>query len=326
MISTLLILIPIFALILAGYLGRHRGVLGIHATSEINRFVVWLALPAVLFDIMANTSWHALYQPGFFAVFFAANFLVFGLVLCLQLYARKHLVDASIEAIASAYPNVGFIGFPLLLVIFGKSSLMPTTIATIIVVCLMFATAVTLIEIGLQTERHPRKIFIKVLSSVFRNPLIIAPILGLLCSASGVVIPASVEQFLKMMGAAATPCALVCVGMFLADQAIRAETKKGVSLIPAHSHRKELFMLLAAKLGLQPALTGVFAWFVIPLSSDLRHMAILLAALPTGTGPFMLAEFYRRDGAVVSRVILMSTLASIATLVVLMSFMGIAPS
>ncbi|MFT4027968.1 MAG: AEC family transporter [Novosphingobium sp.] len=54
MLSVLLIVLPIFALILAGWGARRIGVLGPHATGELNRFVVYLALPALLFDIISN--------------------------------------------------------------------------------------------------------------------------------------------------------------------------------------------------------------------------------------------------------------------------------
>ncbi|WP_175227159.1 AEC family transporter, partial [Paraburkholderia humisilvae] len=65
MLSTLEILIPVFALILAGFVCRRRNLLGPTAASELNRFVVWLALPALLFDTMAHSTWHQLDQPGF---------------------------------------------------------------------------------------------------------------------------------------------------------------------------------------------------------------------------------------------------------------------
>jgi malonate transporter len=322
MISTVLVLVPIFALIVAGYACRLRGLLGAHATSEINRLVVWLALPAVLFDIMANTSFQALYQPHFFLVFLAASLLVFSATLLWQLRTGKHLADACLAAMSSAYPNVGFIGFPLLLVVFGKSSLMPTTIATIIVVCIVFAIVIALIETGLQTERHPRHLARKVCAALLKNPLIIAPLLGVLCSATGVVMPAGIEQFLKLLGAAASPCALVCIGLFLADQRLKNQAY-GTPGSKRAMHAPAWLSLI--KLGVQPAVTWLLAFMVMPLATDMRHMAVLLAALPTGTGPFMLAEYYRRDGVISSNVILISTVASMATLAVLMSAMGIAP-
>lgn len=334
MFSTLLILIPVFALILAGYLCRRRDMLGPHATAEINRFVVWLALPALLFDIMANTSWEALYQPTFFIVFMSANLFVFITVLAWQRLRGKHLADAGIDAMAAAYPNVGFIGFPLLLVIFGKSSLLPTTLATIIVACIMFAIGIALIEASLQVERQPAILLRKVANAVFRNPLIIAPILGLACSLGGLAMPASAEQFLKLLGAAASPCALVCLGLFLADQSgkpaghARSQSPTqhpayaAIPGVPTPGSAATAISMV--KLVAQPLLTCLFA-ILLGLPADLRHMAVLLAALPTGTGPFMLAQYYGRDGRLASRAILLTSIASIFSLTLLMTWMGIVP-
>lgn len=320
MASTFLILLPIFALIFAGYICRQRGLLGESAASEINRFVVWLALPALLFDIMAHTAWEQIYQPAVFWTFTLANALVFVAVLTWRLIARKPLADASIDAIAASYPNTGYVGFPLLLLIFGKDSLMPTTMATIVVVCLLFAIAIALMEAALQKERHPVRLMSKVGSAVLRNPLIVAPVLGALWSAIGISIPASAETFLKLLGGAASPCALVGLGLFLANQRKslpKAEKSAG------KERRNVVTLLTLAKLVLQPAITWVLAARVFMLPVDLRNMVVLLAALPTGTGPFMLAEYYRRDAGLISTVILSATSASVLTLVGTMSLMGL---
>lgn len=324
MLSTFLILVPIFALILAGYLARLRGVLGPAAAGEVNRLVVWLALPALLFDIMAHTSWHAIWLPGFVWTFLLAKGLVFGGVLAWRVASNKPLADASIDAVAASYPNTGYVGFPLLLLLFGKAGLTPTTIATIIVACVFFAAAIALIEAGLQAERHPRKLAAKVAGAVLKNPLVLAPMLGALCAGAGVAIPASVETFLKLLGGAASPCALVGLGLFLANQKL-ARAERAAPAAPASSERAALAVLVTLKLAVQPALTWVLATYVFDVPLQLRHMAVLLAALPTGTGPFMLAEYYRRDGALISNVILVTTVASVATLVVVAALMGLAP-
>jgi predicted permease len=306
MLSTLQILLPIFALILAGFVCRRRGILGPAACSELNRFVVWLALPALLFRIMAQASWQQLYQPRFVAAFGLACAAVFVATLAWRRSAGRHLADATVEAIAASYANTAYIGFPLTLMVFGNASLAPTTVATLLVVSVLFAIAVALIELGLQTEGAPRKAGLKVLRGMSRNPLIVAPVAGAAAAASGVGVPAGVDAFLGLLGAAASPCALVCLGLFLAEE--RKE---------AHPARESLG-LVAGKLLVQPALTWWLATRVFAMPAALVNMAVLLAALPTGTGPFMLAEFYRREGHVTARTILLSTAGSLISLTVLL--------
>ena len=317
MLSTLEILLPVFGLIFAGFVCRKRGLLGPTAASELNRFVVWLALPALLFDIMAHATWHQLYQPAFVATFALSCSVVFVLILAVRLLSGRPLADASVDAIAGSYPNTGYIGFPLCLIAFGQASLTPTTIATILVACVLFAIAIVLIEVGLQTERAPHRLAFKVVRSLARNPLIVSPIVGVLVASVHVTLPQSAETFLKLLGGAASPCALVSLGSFLAEKRTPADRSSAPSAL---NHGASL-ALTGAKLLLQPALTWWLAARVFALSPMLVEMSVVLAALPTGTGPFMLAEFYRREAHITSRTILLSTLGSLVTLSLLLLYM-----
>lgn len=301
-LSILTIVLPIFALILAGWLARRLGVLGPQSTTELNRFVVYLALPALIFDVVAHVSWAEIWLPGFIAVFGLSCVLLFGLTLWLRWRGGRHLADAAIDALNTSYANTGFMGFPLVLVCFGREGLAPTLIASIIVVCVLFAFTIVLIEIGLQPQASRGALARKVGGSLARNPLIIAPIAGALFPISGLHPPAGLDSFLKLLGGAASPCALIALGLFLA-----AERK---SETPAQGGTA---LLVGLKMLLQPLLGWLLAVYVFELDETLTHLAVLLAALPTGTGPFMLAELYQRDAQVTSRVILISTVVSLVT-------------
>lgn len=302
MLSTLVIVLPVFALIFAGWFTRRIGVLGPHATSELNRFVVYLALPALLFDIIAHARWADIWQPGFIAVFGLSGLLIFGLTVALRLRRPRHLADAAIDGLNAGYANVGFIGFPLVLVTLGHAAMAPTLIATIITVCVMFGMAIILIEVGLQSGTRGWGLPMKVGRSLLRNPLLVAPVLGAVVPLAGLSVPAPAETFLKLLGGAASPCALVALGLFLA-----AERQSG------QRHAVATALLVGSKLVLQPVIAWVLAVAVFRLSPLLTHAAVLLAALPTGTGPFMLAEFYDREASITSNVVLVSTIASVLT-------------
>ncbi len=303
MLSTLLVVLPIFALILAGVVCRRLGVLGPTSLVELNRYVVYLGLPALLFDIMAETSWDQLYQPGFIAAFGLGCAIVQALVVAGRLRGR-HLADASIDGLNGAYANTGYMGFPLGLLVFGPASLPSVTIASIITICLVFAVAIVLIEAGLQAERHPLRLGAKVAKALIRNPLLVSPLLGAGFAATGWHMPPPVETFFKLLGGSASPCALVALGLFLAER--RPAGNSGPSLA-----------LTLVKLVLQPLVTWVLAYKVFVMPPMYAASAVLLAALPTGTGPFMLAEFYRREADVTARTVLFSTVLSVATLAVL---------
>jgi len=302
MLSTLMVVLPIFALVLAGWLARRTGVLGPQATTELTRFVVYLALPALLFDIIAHARWRDVWQPGFIATFGLSSLLIFAVTVAVRLRRPRHLADAAIDGLNAGYANAGFMGFPLALVALGRQAMAPTLIATLITVCAVFAIAIVLIEIGLQAETRRTHLVLNVGSSLLRNPLLVAPALGALVPLAGLGIPTQVETFLKLLGGAASPTALVALGLFLAAKRAPADRDGGSTAL-----------LVGFKLVLQPVVAWVLASFVFGLTPLLTHAAVLLAALPTGTGPFMLAEFYRREASVTSNVILVSTILSILT-------------
>lgn len=309
MSSIINVVLPVFGLILAGYLCRRTGRLGETASGEINRFVVWLALPALLFQATATSSWVQIWQPGFVASVSAGCAIVFVVTVICRFKQKRHLTDASIDGLGAAYANTGFLGIPLCVLVFGDDGLLPAIIATLIVACLLFAVAIILIEISLQEEKHPLRVFLKVGKSLAANPLLIAPVLGAIWATTGWAVPPAASKFLSLLGMAAPPCALVSLGLFLAQkQAGRRDGTLG---------------LVAGKLILQPLVTGFFAFWVFELPPLWASSALLLSALPTGTGPFMLASFYGREAALVSRVILMTTLGSLLTISVVLYLLGL---
>lgn len=311
MLETLAILLPLFGLIGAGFGVRRMKLLDVSAASVLNAFVVWLALPALLIDITAHSSAAALWQPGFVGAFGLATALVFGAVFLARLKAGRGMGDASIEAIAASYSNTGYVGLPLCLLVFGRGSQVEATIATLIVVCVLFSVAIVLIELGQQdAERGKAARVGAALWRSLKHPLVLSPLLGAAWSASGATMPEAMHTFLRLLGQSATPCALVALGLFLADCPTRREDWRTAGA------------LVAVKLLALPALTWWLAHEVFALPKASADAAVLLAALPTGTGPFMLAEFYRRDVGVSSTTTLVSTVLSMGTLAVVLGVLG----
>jgi hypothetical protein len=302
MLSALVVVFPVFALIFTGWGVRRLGVLGPQSTSELNRFVVYLALPVLLFDIIAHASWSDIWKPGFIGVFGISSLLVFALAVALRYRKPRHLADAAIDGLNAGYANTGFMGFPLALLVLGQEAMAPTTIACIITVCVVFAVGIVLIEIGLQPEGRPHLVALKVGRSLVCNPLLFAPALGALIPLTGVTIPETIENFIKLLGGTAAPCALVTLGLFL------AEKREG-----AGNDARSAMLLVFLKLLVHPVIAWVLATQVFKLPPFLTHAAVLLAALPTGTGPFMLAELYQREAGITSTTILVSTILSIVT-------------
>ena len=141
MSSVVNVVLPVFALILLGYLCRRSGRMGPTGASELNRFVVWLGLPALLFSVVATSTWEQLWQPGFIAAFAIGCLGVFAFTLAYRMLQKQPLVDASLDALGASYANTGYVGIPLCMLVLGDEALQPAMVASIVVVCVLFAIA-----------------------------------------------------------------------------------------------------------------------------------------------------------------------------------------
>ena len=248
-----------------------------NASVELNRFVVWLALPAQLFNFAANSGWQTLWQPGFIAAFFLSCLIVFLLVFLISWIRNRDLAAASFNGLSASYSNTGYMGIPLCALALGQDGLAPAIISTFIVF-VMFALATVLIEIGILSHKKSHEIVWSVLKSLCTNPLLIAPVAGLAWATGGLTLYDPIAQVIAFLAAASTPCALVSIGLFLIQKSTAAPV--------------QAWTISLAKLILQPLIAWVIAGPILELPDLWVSAIVILSALPTGTGPFMLAQYY----------------------------------
>lgn len=292
---------PIFALILTGWLCARLDLLNKMSMEGLNKFVVYLALPGQLFYAMSHASLNDLAQPGFFMAFGLGLFVTAGLCALLTRETNQHPVDRIIDCMTAAYSNSGFMGIPLCLMVFGQASLGPTIITTLFTVSVLFAVTIAVIELR-QIKRGQIGITLwRILVAMLRNPLLLAPVLGICLSATDLQLPVAVDRYVYLLGEAATPCALIAIGLFLAQS-------------PSMTPDKGVMRIVLLKLFIQPLVTALLVLYVFEMPTMWAMIAILIAALPVGTGPFMMAQIYHRDASASARAILISTVASVLTI------------
>lgn len=311
MLLNLSIVLPIFALVLVGWVAGKYGAIGPAGIREVNRLVVYLALPALLFDIMANAEWDEIWRPDFVLAYGGGCIIIYLAIVYVRRLQGLHLADASIDGLNASYANSGYVGFPLIFAVLGATGLPLTLVAAIMTVCVLFAVAIIVIEVSLQQEADLLIIMKKTGISLAKNPLLIAPVLGALFMATGLNMPGPIDRFLELLGNAAAPCALVALGLFLAGTDIKNGIEKPVTLS----------MLVFYKLAVQPAVTWVIAVPILGMDPMASFVVVILSALPTGTGPFMLAVTYERDARMTGQAILISTCLSVVSISVLMAIL-----
>ena len=295
------IIFPIFSLILIGYGTRKIGVFNQSTTFELNRYVVWLALPAQLFQFTSAGNWTTdANQWNFVLTFSVATLLVFLLVMVIRWSQTKNISSASFDGLSASYANTGYMGIPLCVLALGDSSIAAPLIATLIVVCGLFSISVAFIEASINSEKRWFEIAVTILKALIKNPLIVAPLAGVLWSKTDLEIASPIQQIVTFLAASSTPCALISIGLFLANK--------------SDDNSKNISLLVFAKLIIHPVLAWFIADSIFHLPSMWVKAAVLISALPTGTGPFMLAQYYHADGQVISRSVLVTTIGSIFTL------------
>ncbi len=292
---------PLLALILLGWFLRRRGLLGAGAARELTAFVVWLALPSLLFEGISQASPRQLWQPQF-VVAYAGAMVVTFIATFWWLPRTQPFADRCLDSFGATYANSGFIGIPLSVLLLGREALIPATIATLLTAVLLFAVGIVMLEIGDGAKgAAPLASVAKAARAVARNPLVVATVAGGLWSATGWTMPNAPHRLLELLSGAAGPCALVSIGALLAQPA------------PADSAARPITPIVVAKLLVLPGVCAVLAIAVFHLPPVWATTAVLLNALPTGTGPFMLAEFYGRDVTRASRIMFVTTVLSLGS-------------
>lgn len=301
MTAFLNVVLPVFAIVAAGYVCGWRNLLGPESSEALNKFVYWVALPALLFKAMASVNLAQVYNLPFLISFAGALALTWAVTsVCGWLFFRLNAAEAALHGLNGAYPNTGFMGIPLAVAAFGERAALPAIVATIISV-LSVALAIVPIEIARQRASGYASIAGKALGALARNTMIVAPCAGLVWAWSGLGLPQPVATFTGILGAAAGPCALFSIGLFLVGK-------------PLIEGSVEVGAMAFAKLIVQPVLTAIAILLLLPTDPLWAKVGIMSAALPIGSGPFVLAQaqgiYVRRT----STVMLVTTVLSVATL------------
>ncbi len=297
------IVLPVFAIVASGYICGWRSLLGPESSEALNAFVYWVALPALLFKAMANVELAEVYNEAFILAFSGALAATWALTsLVGWLLFRLNAAEAALHGLNGAYPNTGYMGIPLAIAAYGQAAALPAIVATVISV-LSVALAIVPIEIGRQRGTGIVRVIGRALAALIRNPMIVAPCAGLAWAWTGIGLPTSLETFTGILGAAAGPCALFSIGLYLVGKPLREGSI-------------EVGSMTIAKLAIHPLLTAYAILVVFPTDPLWAKVAIMSAALPIGSGPFVLAQaqgiYVRRT----STVMLITTVLSVLSITI----------
>ncbi len=312
--SLITVVLPVFAIMGAGFLAGRMGLLDAGGSRTLNTFVFNFALPPLLFIALARVEPEAILFWPFILAFAGAQFGTFALALGLGRTALALPLDRNaLFAMAASYPNTGHMGIPLALVAFGDSGALPAIIATVITASALVAVVLALIEAGQSRADSIWRLLLDVGAGLGRNPLLVAPVAGLAVSFTGLPVPRAVESFCDIIGQAAGPAALFSLGLFLATQPRQPA--------PAAGGRGALALGVALKMLVQPALAVGLIAVAPPMPPLWAAVCVMMSALPVGVGLFVVAQRYEVGEREGSALILATTVLSVPVLAALIPWL-----
>jgi len=274
------IVLPVFGLVLLGYLIARTPLLTPEGIKGITNFVFFVAIPVMLFRSVSKLTIPDSVDPLLPVAYFAGVFVVYAVSMVMARGAfRLRGDDCAIFAMGSTYSNLVLLGIPIIYLALGDEGL----IAILLIVAAHALVLITLTTIVIELSRGKgdtwRRTVLTAAGALIRNPVILGLAAGLIWGTTGLELPKSLERLADMLKAAAPPAALFAVGASLAGFRLIGDPAQSATII-------------VLKMVALPAVVWVSAAHVFALSPLNVAVATLAAAMPTGVNAFLIASAY----------------------------------
>lgn len=309
------LVLPVFLVIVSGYIFAKRNTFTQEATKLINNFVLFVALPALLFLAVAKAEPQALLQWEFVLATLSGILCAYLLGLFIAKALTIRSPDSSIIAMGACYGTTGYMGIPIAIAVLGEQAAVPAAIATIL--HNIPAIMAVIITYGVFSEENVKennttKLVFTAFKTTLMNPLTLAVLAGAVFSLFRIPLPQVLADFAKFLGAAAGPTALFALGLGLAGLKANRQSFKSLGVISP---------IIIVKIIIQPLLTLLCALYLFNMDSQDIYfiVAIVMAAQPIGAGVFVFANQYDFFQDNISLAIIISLLATVISLPVLLA-------
>jgi predicted permease len=328
-LAILTLTFPFFALVACGYLAARCGLLALTAIPGLNGFVLFFALPCMLYRFGASAAVTQLFDPGVAFTYLLCGLLMVALCLALTRRGSTGWNDAAFGALVAAFPNTGFMGVPLLVALLGPAAATPVIVSLLVDMVAISSLCIVLSRLGPQgagTGASDAAVSAgqaarKALRGVAANPLPWAILAGALVSWLQFQLPKPVMTTVGLLADAASPVALFTIGAVLARSRIlalsdRAHEVPWQTTVPVALLKLFVHPLLVFGVGTLVVARG------LPLEPFALKVLVLLAALPSASNVVLLAERYGADSGRVARIVLLSTASAFFTFSGVVAWMG----
>lgn len=298
MLAIFLKTLPFFALIAVGYWAGRTRFFTQEATAYLTKFVFYFALSAMLFRFSANLSLAEVWDTRLVVAYLWGTLAVYGIASLAGFLRGLDVQTNAIEAQCAAIGNTGFLGVPMLTLLLGAQAIGPVLIALTIDM-IVFSSLIVILITGARDGQMSLRTLRTIGLGLVKNPMIVAIVLGFVWSGLRIPIPDPMNDFLAILGGAATPGALFAIGASLASKSAERLHIAG--------------WLSFCKLVLHPLFVAIGALVLFGVDPYKAGVIIAAAALPVAGNVYMLAQHYGVAPQRVSAAILVSTAFSIVT-------------
>jgi malonate transporter and related proteins len=301
-LQILLITFPFFALVLCGYAAARRGMLPQAAIPGLNSFVLYFALPCLLYRFGASTPIAQLLNASTFFVYLLCALTMVAFTIAVTLSRRIDWNNAAFGALVAAFPNTGFMGVPLLVALLGKQAAGPVIVMIVVDLVITTSLCIALSRLGTAGKGGAKVAVKNALKGVASNPMPWSILAGAVSSYFAFTPVAPVMQTINLLADAASPTALFTIGAVLArSQMSSADATPLVDYVPVAISKLVLHPLLVLLVGSAAISLGV------PLERFSLTVMVLVAALPSASNVSLLAEKFGANNGRIARIILVST-------------------
>ena len=307
MVEIFLRTLPFFAIIGLGYWAGRSRFFTEEATTYLTKFVFFFALSAMLFRFAATLPFADIFNARLVVGYLIGTAAVYALATIVAWIRRLDIPTAAVEAQCAAIGNVGFLGLPMLALLFTEAAIGPVMLV-LTVDLVVFSSLIVILINGGRDGRLTPATFRLIGIGLLKNPMIVSISAGLIWSALQVPVPPPLNDFLTILGGAATPGALFAIGASLASKSAERVHIAG--------------WLSFCKLVIHPVCIAVVLLWLIPVDAFPASVAIAAASLPVAGNVYMLAAHYGIAPHRASAAILLSTAASILTVPLVIAWVG----
>lgn len=301
------VVMPLFAMIFAGYWIVRIGVIGKETVKGLVGVVFWLFLPCFIFIKTLGTRDHGELDWGLLSAYYLACLVTFIIAAVggWLIWGGNGRV-AGLRGLSSISGVVGYMGLPLMVMAFGDEAALPTLMITMADNLVILAGGALIMELTAQQEVQAKpdigRVLLSTTRSIVTNPLILAVLLAVLFIVLQWQLPSPLQIFATQMTNATGPLALVALGAAFA-------VHRNQSLI-----KGDALSLALLKVVVLPVLVFVSARYVFGLSDFLIKIAVIMAALPVAVNVFILASRYKTYETEVSSSMLLSAVMGIGVI------------